>query len=112
MIQNIFSIFDEKAKAFLPPILLPHVGQMEREFKDAVNDITTAFYRHPEDYTLFKLGTFDNETGMHKIDKTPEPLHNGVTQVDQAQRDINNAKSTLSNEASIQPSPEGRYSAQ
>ena len=97
MIQNIFSIFDEKAKAYLPPILLPHVGQMVREFKDAINDATTAFYRHPEDYTLFQLGTFDNETGLHTIDKTPKPLHNGLTQVDQKLRDSQNVKDQIGN---------------
>ena len=48
-----------------------------RTFADCVNDPDHAFGKNPHDYTIFFIGTFDDETGL--ISKqTPETLGNGV----------------------------------
>ncbi len=60
---RIFVVFDSKARAYLPPFFLPEAGQAVRSFKDAVNDPKHAFGQHPEDYTLFEIGTFDDREG-------------------------------------------------
>jgi len=59
----IFSVYDLKAKAYLPPFFLPKEEMAVRVFTDCVNDPTHQFSKHPNDYTLFKLGDFNDDTG-------------------------------------------------
>ena len=63
MQQLMFVIYDDKAKAYLPPFYLPTADMAIRTFSDCINDNKHAFGQHPEDYTLFHLGGFDNTTG-------------------------------------------------
>lgn len=58
-----FSVWDEKAKAFLPPFFLPVTGVAVRSFADCCNDRMHAFGRNPHDYTLFIVGEFDDHSG-------------------------------------------------
>lgn len=60
MKHSLFAIFDSKAKAFLPPFMLPNSEMAVRAFSDCVNDPAHQFARHPADYTLFKVGEFDD----------------------------------------------------
>lgn len=60
---KIFSVFDVKAKAYLPPFFLPEEAMAVRTFKDCANDKAHAFGLHPEDYSLFRLGEFDSLSG-------------------------------------------------
>jgi hypothetical protein len=61
---EIFSVFDRKAKAFIPPFFLPNRNMALRVFTDSVNDPEHQFHAHPEDYSLFHLGDFDQESGL------------------------------------------------
>jgi len=76
MIHNIFSVYDNKAEAFLPPFVLPKREMAIRTFADSINNPETQLHKHPADYTLFTLGTFDDEIGKIVPEKTS--LHNGV----------------------------------
>jgi hypothetical protein len=67
---NIFSIYDQKAKAYLPPFILPNEAMAVRTFSDCVNSKEHQFGAHPEDYTLFNIGDFDDSQGSIK-QKTP-----------------------------------------
>ncbi len=64
MKHKMFSIFDAKALAYLPPFCLPEAGMAVRTFGDCVNSDDHQFGAHPEDYTLFLIGTFDDRTGI------------------------------------------------
>lgn len=65
MIMKVFSVFDAKAAFFGNPFFDQREGSAIRAFADAVNsnDPNNGFARHPEDYTLYLLGEFDNEKG-------------------------------------------------
>lgn len=78
MRQCVFTIFDDKAKAFLPPFYMPLKPMALRTFTNCVNDPTHAFCANPEDYTLFYLGIFDNESGRLELLETHEVVCNGV----------------------------------
>lgn len=69
----IFSIFDKKAVAYLSPFYFPQKGQALRAFEDSVNDPQSVFNKHPEDYALFELGTFDDMSGI--ITSKNVPIH-------------------------------------
>lgn len=85
MLLRIFTIQDVKAGAYLPPWFLPETAMAQRTFGDCCNDKEHQFGIHPDDYTLFAVGTFDNETGMI-LSSNPESLGNGLEYVvEQAQ---------------------------
>jgi len=69
-----FSILDTKSDTFAPPFFFSTTGQAVRAFKDLVNDDRSTVHRHPSDYRLFCIGTFDDLTGeLCKLDQV-EPL--------------------------------------
>lgn len=78
MLHNVFTIFDEKARAYLPPFFLPEDGMAIRTFSDCVNAKDHQFAAHPHDYTLFKIGTWDNNIAFLETFNAPQSLGNGV----------------------------------
>jgi len=68
--QVVFVIYDDKAKAYLPPFFLPEMGMGIRTFGDCVNQAGHPFFMHPADYTLFAAGTFDDRSGSFELDST------------------------------------------
>lgn len=62
--QQIFSVYDTKAEEFSSPFYSPTLGSGERAYNDAVADPESALAKHPEDYHLYHLGSFDTESGL------------------------------------------------
>lgn len=75
---NMFSIFDCKAKAYLQPFFSLNSDTATREFDAAVNGEST-FSKFPEDYSLFRLGSFDQVTGQTELLATPDHVINAIT---------------------------------
>lgn len=63
MIQKVFGVRDGKAVAFLQPFFSSANGSAIRAFSDAVNDGKSPISTHPEDYVLYELGSFDDNSG-------------------------------------------------
>lgn len=61
--MKIYSIYDSKAEAYLPPFFSPNKATAIRSFQQAANDTTTQFHQHGGDYTLFEIGTWHEQTG-------------------------------------------------
>ena len=81
MKQNIFTIYDSKANAYLTPFFLHKDGMALRVFTDCVNDTQHQFGKHPEDYTLFNIGSWDDEKAKFLINN-PIALAVGIELVD------------------------------
>lgn len=79
MKHNIFTIHDKAAGAYLPPFILHAEGLAIRAFTDCINDTSHAFSKHPADYTLLTIGTFDDLTGTITTLQTHKPLGNGLS---------------------------------
>lgn len=60
MLHRIYTIYDSKTEAYLQPFFLQTHGQAIRAITDCVNDRDHQFGKHPEDYTLFHLGSFED----------------------------------------------------
>ena len=73
MIKRIFAVFDNKAAAYLLPFYEGTTGQATRLFSDAVNREDTPFSRHPNDFALLELGTWDDESG--RTENHAQPIH-------------------------------------
>ncbi len=77
MFLKIFSIYDNAAMAHLPPFFLPTDAMAKRSFGDCINDPKHQFSQHPDHYTLFEHGFFDQNEGMFEVE-TATSLGNGV----------------------------------
>ncbi len=62
---RVFAVFDSKCAAYMQPFYFPNTGQALRAFQDLANDPTSMIAKHPLDFTLFSLGTYDDVTGEH-----------------------------------------------
>ena len=61
---QVFSIKDNAAQTFGRPFFVPAIGLAVRSFSDEVNRSAddNQFYKHPEDFDLYHLGVFDDES--------------------------------------------------
>lgn len=62
MIIQIFTIFDIKTGAYLTPIYQPTLTAATRLFINTCTDTTHPFNQNPEDFTLFYIGEYDDQT--------------------------------------------------
>jgi hypothetical protein len=71
MIHVVVSVKDKVAEAFLPPMVFQNVPMALRALRDAAVDGTHMFARNKRDYSLYRLGSFDDTNGI--ISVLPEP---------------------------------------
>lgn len=66
MIHVICAVRDRAADAFMRPFAIPSAAMAVRTFRDEVNraDQSNEMYRHPEDYDLYEIGSFDDSSGV------------------------------------------------
>lgn len=71
---RIFAIRDAKVDAYLQPFYAQTTAAGLRIWKDAVTSEGSGFARNPEDYMLFELGEFDQQSGKLTSLLQPHPL--------------------------------------
>ena len=71
MVKKIYSVYDVKAKYHLNPIVMKEDAEALRAFADLANDKQTMIGLHPEDFELFYLGTFDDNSAEICVEKIP-----------------------------------------
>ncbi len=76
MKKTIVAVFDKASNAFGQPIFAPAKGVALRSFTDEVNNNyeTNQMYHHPDDFTLYDLGLFDDNTGEFELHNPPNKL--------------------------------------
>lgn len=75
---TMFSVYDQKAGAYLPPFFLPNRAMAKRVFGDCCNSDDHQFGAHPADYTLTELGEFNTDDGTLSPEPVPNSLGTGV----------------------------------
>lgn len=65
----LFAVYDLKAKHFWPPYVSVTAATGIREFGDLVASERTPLGKHPEDYVLYQVGTFDDVQGVVESQK-------------------------------------------
>lgn len=63
MRYEIYTIYDSAAKIFNQPFYARARGEAIRNFIELANDDNTTIGKHPEDYSLHFIGTFDDQNG-------------------------------------------------
>lgn len=67
---KVFSIYDNAVKAYNQPFFMLTQAEAVRAFSNLLKDINSSIAQNPQDYVLYKLGTYDNQTGMFTQDKS------------------------------------------
>ena len=71
---RIYAIFDNKAEAYMEPFFAMTPGLALRAFADNTNNPQSIFNKHPEDFSLFEIGEFDDQKGEVIPHKTANNL--------------------------------------
>jgi len=79
MIQNAYSIKDVKANAFSAPFFSINDAVAQRSFEQAKNDPNTTINQNPQDFSLYRLATFDDQSGELHPEKQPYYLSTATT---------------------------------
>jgi hypothetical protein len=79
MIQFICTVKDRAADAFGRPMFVPSTGVAIRSFSDEINrnNAENQLYNHPDDFDLYELGQFDDNTGLFSLHDQPKLLSLG-----------------------------------
>jgi hypothetical protein len=73
------SVKDRAADAYGRPMFVPSVGVAIRSFSDEVNrsDSDNQLHNHPDDFDLYELGEFDDNSGLFALHDQPKLLSLG-----------------------------------
>lgn len=80
MILKIFTMRDEKAELFIRPFFMPNLALAVRAIEGAGRDPEHAFAKHPQDFILYELGTWDEEHAEFDLSVAPQ-RHGSVNQL-------------------------------
>lgn len=76
MLQYVVSVQDRASGVFNRPFFVPHRNVAIRDFTDEVNRsaVDNQLNKHPDDFDLYLLGQFDDNTGTFISEGAPQVL--------------------------------------
>ncbi len=63
MKTQLYAVYDTATGVYQKPFFGQADGEVKRSFQDIALDVDSPIGKHPEDYTLYRLGNFDDNTG-------------------------------------------------
>lgn len=72
MQKPIYSVHDSKTQLYAAPFVSHNENAAVRSFDRAANDPSLDICMYPADYSLFQLGTFDEDTGRIELLDAPK----------------------------------------
>jgi len=72
--MKMFAVKDLKAEGFNTPFFQPTFGLAERSFKEATKDNQSFLSKTPEDFSLYFLGEFNQQTGLLTPEQNPKKI--------------------------------------
>lgn len=86
MIARLYSIHDSAVKIYLPPMAFRTHGEAERDFVSKVNNPDFGhLHKSPGNFTLFHVGTWDDESGVMTRAEHHEQILTGIQAKDAKQ---------------------------
>lgn len=104
----VFAVYDSKLQAFMLPWIAQNEQMAKRNFATVANDPGTQLCEHAEDFALYQIGTFEDETG-HLEAVVPHNL--GFASNYKVRRHGENASEQVGNEAPVLGGSKGGNSA-
>lgn len=76
---EVMAIKDQQTNAFGQPIFVPTIGAAIRMFGDEINRNAdnNQLYKHPEDFSLYHLGSYDDNAGKFQNLDAPTCITTG-----------------------------------
>lgn len=74
----LYAVHDKAVEAFLAPFACRARGEAMRSFIDACSNPQHQFNKHAEDYVLYELGEFKEESGLLVPYSDPRRVMNGI----------------------------------
>jgi hypothetical protein len=73
------SVKDRAADAYGRPMFVPSIGVAIRSFSDEINriDPDNQLANHPDDFDLYELGEFDDNSGLFALHDQPKLISLG-----------------------------------
>lgn len=68
---QVYSIRDAKGEVYNTPFFQKTHGEAERNFRELVKDEKSMVAKYPEDFDLYHLGTYDDQSGTFQTLDTP-----------------------------------------
>ena len=62
MLLKILIVYDSKSETYMQPFFTQTIGVAIRMVTETCNDPSHTFCKYPEDYTLFHIGEYDDNT--------------------------------------------------
>lgn len=66
---KLYTVYDKKTQTYDKPFTAKTHGEAERMFGTAAKDTETLLGRHPEDFSLWNIGSFNPYTGELETQK-------------------------------------------
>lgn len=77
---KLYAVKDNKASAYLEPFTCANDAVASRAFAQRCNDSNTVFYKFPQDFDLYEIGTYDQESSnIIQRDEHPRMTISGTT---------------------------------
>lgn len=58
-----YCVYDNKSLVYAPPFFAPTDGSAIRSFRELANDSNTTVGRHPSDFVLYAVGSYNDANG-------------------------------------------------
>lgn len=78
MPKPMIAVYDKKTALFDAPFSCRHKNEAIREWHIVASDRNTKFGKNPEDFDLYEIGTFNEETGELITHKPAIQIASGV----------------------------------
>lgn len=75
---NVYCVYDGQVKVYAQPFCCRNHAEAIRGFTQAVNSASHPFNAFPADYTVFWIGTFDEDKGVFVALPANERISNGL----------------------------------
>lgn len=69
---KIFTIRDTKGEVYNTPFFQKSHGEAERNFRECTKDEKSMIHKYPDDFDLYFIGTYDDQTGLVSSLDTPQ----------------------------------------
>lgn len=79
MKNPVFAIKDHKNQTFGNPFMMPTSVDAMRQFEIVASDSRSIIAQYPNDFDLFEVGSFDNESGRLYSGELPKLIQKSAT---------------------------------
>lgn len=73
-----FAVLDKAANLYMAPFFVVAEGIAVRDFMDEANNSSSLLAKHAKDFSLYRLGSFDDATGSFFLHPEPQYVLSAV----------------------------------